>query len=99
MLRQRTVGMIAIACPREIERIGPRTALRARTSLAPRGARHQTPRCLDSVFPAPRPRVSLIAFLRRTPSAGLLLVQLAGVLLYPWMESSPRGRALLAAFG
>ena len=38
-------------------------------------------------------------YLRRTPSAGLLLVQLLGVLLYPWMETSPRGRALLGAFG
>jgi hypothetical protein len=27
------------------------------------------------------------------------MVQLAGVLLYPWMEGSPRGRALLTAFG
>ena len=43
--------------------------------------------------------VSIIDFLRRTPSAGLLLTQLIGVLLYPWMESSPRGRALLTAFG
>ena len=37
--------------------------------------------------------------LRRTPSAGLLFVQLAGILLYPWMETSPRGRGLLTAFG
>jgi hypothetical protein len=43
--------------------------------------------------------VSIIAFLRRTPSAGLLLTQLVGVLLYPWIESSPRGHALLTAFG
>ena len=27
------------------------------------------------------------------------MVQLAGVLLYPWMEGSPRGRALFTAFG
>ena len=27
------------------------------------------------------------------------MVQLAGVLLYPWMERSPRGRALFTAFG
>jgi hypothetical protein len=40
-----------------------------------------------------------IAYLRRTPSFVLLLVQLAGVLLYPWMEASPIGRALFAAFG
>src|SRR5688572_8257211 len=38
-------------------------------------------------------------YVRRTPSATLLLVQLAGVLLYPWLEDSPRGRAILAAFG
>jgi hypothetical protein len=38
-------------------------------------------------------------YLRRTPSAGLLLVQLLGILLYPWMEASPRGRALFGAFG
>jgi hypothetical protein len=43
--------------------------------------------------------LSLVVFLRRTPSAGLLLTQLIGVLLYPWMESSPRGRALLTSFG
>jgi hypothetical protein len=29
----------------------------------------------------------------------LLLVQLIGILLYPWMETSPRGRALFGAFG
>jgi hypothetical protein len=40
-----------------------------------------------------------LQYLRRIPSAGLLLVQLAGILLYPWMEKSPRGRSLLAAFG
>ena len=38
-------------------------------------------------------------YLRRTPSAGLLLVQLLGILLYPWMERSPGGRSLFAAFG
>jgi hypothetical protein len=43
--------------------------------------------------------VSIIAFLRRTPSAVLLLTQLAGVLLYPWMETSPRGHAILTVFG
>ena len=46
-----------------------------------------------------RPRTSLLDFLRRNPSAGLLLVQLVGLLLYPWMEASPRGRALLGLFG
>jgi Ion channel len=45
------------------------------------------------------PRVLSLEYLRRTPSAGLLLVQLGGMLLYPWMEASPRGRGLLAAFG
>ena len=40
-----------------------------------------------------------LQYLRRIPSAGLLLVQLAGILLYPWMEKSPRGRSLFAAFG
>src|SRR5678816_1524501 len=45
------------------------------------------------------PRLLSLEYLRRTPSAGLLLVQLAGILLYPWMETSPRGRGLLAAFG
>ena len=38
-------------------------------------------------------------FLRRNPSAGLLFVQLLGVILYPLMESSPRGRALFGMFG
>ena len=40
-----------------------------------------------------------LGFLRRTPSAGLLLVQLLGILMYPWMETSPRGRAVFGAFG
>jgi hypothetical protein len=43
--------------------------------------------------------VTIIDFVRRTPSAGLLLTQLVGVLLYPWMEASPRGRTLLTVFG
>jgi Ion channel len=38
-------------------------------------------------------------FLKRNPSAGLLLVQLVGVVLYPLMERSPRGRALFGVFG
>lgn len=37
--------------------------------------------------------------MRRTPSAGLLLTQLVGVLLYPWMEMSRAGHTLLTAFG
>ena len=43
--------------------------------------------------------MSTLGYLRRTPSAGLLLVQLLGILLYPWMETSPRGRALFGVFG
>jgi hypothetical protein len=43
--------------------------------------------------------VSYLAYLRRNPSAGLLFVQLLGVVLYPLMESSPRGRALFGLFG
>lgn len=43
--------------------------------------------------------MTALDYLRRTPSAGLLLVQLIGILLYPWMETSPRGRALFGAFG
>jgi hypothetical protein len=43
--------------------------------------------------------VSLVAFLRRNPSAGLLCVQLLGIVLYPLMEGSPRGRALFGMFG
>ena len=42
---------------------------------------------------------SILAFVRRTPSATLLLTQLVGILLYPWMESSPRGHTLLTIFG
>ena len=33
------------------------------------------------------------------PSAALLFVQLLGVVLYPLMEETPRGRALFGAFG
>ncbi len=40
-----------------------------------------------------------VRFLMRNPSAGLLLVQLLGIVLYPMMESSPRGRALFGMFG
>ncbi|MFZ3182646.1 MAG: hypothetical protein WA173_00680 [Pseudomonas sp.] len=35
----------------------------------------------------------------RRPSAGLLFIQLLGVLLYPWMEATALGRALFGAFG
>jgi hypothetical protein len=43
--------------------------------------------------------VHAITFLRRNPSAGLLFVQLLGVVLYPLIERSPRGRALFGMFG
>ncbi|HEX8386679.1 MAG TPA: ion channel [Rubricoccaceae bacterium] len=39
-----------------------------------------------------------MTLLRRTPSAGLLAVQLIGVVLYPLMESSPRGTSLFGVF-
>jgi hypothetical protein len=41
----------------------------------------------------------LLRLLKREPSAVLLAVQLAGVLLYPFMESRDGGRALLSLFG
>jgi Ion channel len=41
----------------------------------------------------------VIALVRRQPSAVLLAVQLAGVLLYPFMEDNDVGRALFSAFG
>lgn len=44
-------------------------------------------------------RVFSWEFVKRNPSAGLLLVQLIGVVLYPLMEGTPRGRALFGAFG
>ena len=40
----------------------------------------------------------MLEFARRQPSAILLIVQLAGVLLYPFMEGAA-GRALFSAFG
>jgi hypothetical protein len=39
------------------------------------------------------------ALARREPSAVLLFAQLAGVLLYPFMEGSDAGRALFSVFG
>ena len=36
---------------------------------------------------------------RRHPSAILLFVQLAAVLLYPFMEGNDTGRAIFSAFG
>lgn len=41
----------------------------------------------------------MLALARREPSAILLAVQLAGVLLYPFMEGRAGGRALLSLFG
>lgn len=43
--------------------------------------------------------MSPIAYITRHPSAGLLFIQLLGVLLYPWMEDTHLGRALFGAFG
>lgn len=43
--------------------------------------------------------MSIIQSIRRNPSAVLLAVQLLGLLLYPWMETSTSGRALFGAFG
>ncbi len=40
-----------------------------------------------------------VRYIIRHPSAGLLFVQLLGVLLYPLMEDTPLGRALFGAFG
>ena len=40
-----------------------------------------------------------VGFLRRTPCLVLLVVQLAGVLLYPTMETSSTGRSVFALFG
>jgi len=41
----------------------------------------------------------VVKFARREPSAVLLAAQLAGVLLYPFMESSEVGRSLFSVFG
>jgi hypothetical protein len=43
--------------------------------------------------------VELLALTRRHPSAVLLVVQLAGLLLYPFVESTPHGPGALGAFG
>jgi hypothetical protein len=43
--------------------------------------------------------MSILDSLRRNPSAGLLAVQLVGIVLYPLMETSPSSRALFGAFG
>jgi hypothetical protein len=41
----------------------------------------------------------VLRFARREPSAVLLAAQLAGVLLYPFMEASAVGRSLFSVFG
>ena len=41
----------------------------------------------------------VVDFVKKTPSALLLLAQLAGVLLYPFMEDTTTGRAAFAVFG
>jgi hypothetical protein len=41
----------------------------------------------------------VLSAIRRNPSAILLFVQLAAVLLYPFMEGSDPGRAVFSAFG
>jgi hypothetical protein len=41
----------------------------------------------------------VVKFARREPSAVLLAAQLAGVLVYPFMESSDVGRSLFSVFG
>jgi hypothetical protein len=43
--------------------------------------------------------MELIRFLRRTPCAVLLAAQLAGLLLYPFLDDSVAGRQLFALFG
>jgi hypothetical protein len=43
--------------------------------------------------------MSLLATVRRNPSAGLLAVQLLGLVLYPFMEASPSGRTFFGIFG
>lgn len=42
---------------------------------------------------------SVVDFTKRTPCLVLLVVQLAGVLLYPFMESTYAGRAAFSLFG
>ena len=43
--------------------------------------------------------LGLVRFVRREPSATLFAVQLAAVLLYPFMEGNDVGRALFSLFG
>jgi len=49
-------------------------------------------------MPVP-PKEDLLAVTRRHPSAVLLVVQLAGLLLYPLLESTRAGPVALSAFG
>ena len=42
---------------------------------------------------------TIVAYLKRNPSAGLLFVQLLGLVLYPLMDASPRGRVAFGVFG
>ncbi|MBA1277820.1 MULTISPECIES: ion channel [Pseudomonadaceae] len=39
------------------------------------------------------------SFLLRYPSASLLLIQLLGIVLYPFLDELPRGRAIMGTFG
>jgi hypothetical protein len=48
--------------------------------------------------PVNRTVLRTLARIRRHPSGVLLIVQLAGLLLYPFIETEPAGRALLGAF-
>ncbi|WP_413043809.1 ion channel [Pseudomonas sp. YJ42] len=41
----------------------------------------------------------ILSYVVRYPSAGLLFIQLLGILLYPFMENTPLGRAAFGAFG
>jgi hypothetical protein len=41
----------------------------------------------------------VVTFVKQTPCALLLIAQLAGILLYPFMENSSAGRAAFAMFG
>lgn len=44
-------------------------------------------------------RLRLLVHIRRNPSAGLLLVQLSGLVLYPFVERTLYGQAALSVFG
>jgi hypothetical protein len=63
----------------------------------------ETSACADGASRTAAARVErvprMLRLLRREPSAVLLAGQLAGVLLYPFMEDSDVGRALFSVFG